>query len=183
MINKELQDNLKKFPDDYQVWMPSYNGHVETYGVVDDVSEHRYESIQNDFFGTPGRMDKRLFDKQLDGKNVLLISSDFGLIPNKEIDFGDDDINDDIRTINGSDGDKHLLWHLNDFEIETDYNNGEYVFIRRFGNNAYVKYNTQSSVISIYNPDIHFLLTAKLIGIEDIRNACELGKVPFRLII
>ena len=182
MKNKDLQEKLRQHPDDIQIWMPVFNGHVTTYGFVDSVYDCRYESIQNDFFGTPGRMDRRLFDQELNGDKILLLSSDFSEIPNKDVDFGNDDINHDIRTLNGPDGDKHLLWHLNNFEEETDYDNGEYVFIRRFENNGYVKYNTHSSVLTVYNPNIHFLLTAKMTGIEDIRNACELGKVPFQLI-
>jgi hypothetical protein len=46
------------------------------------------------------------------------LSSEFSEIPNKEIDFGDDDIDYDIRTINGKNGDEDLVWHLNDFEYD-----------------------------------------------------------------
>ena len=116
MINKELQDNLKKYPDDIQVWLPVWNSHVETYGVVDYVDKFHYLSIQNDFFGTPGRTDSRCFSnfkglsqQELDNTDVLLISSRFGSIPQKDIDCGDDDINYDIRTLNGPDGYQHLI--------------------------------------------------------------------------
>ena len=36
-----------------------------TYAVVDHVFKFGYEEVSNDFFGTPGRMDKRLFDKNV----------------------------------------------------------------------------------------------------------------------
>ena len=63
MTNGELQYELRQLPADCQVWLPVWNGHVETYGVVDDVDAHHYPSIQNDFFGTPGRTDSRCFSE------------------------------------------------------------------------------------------------------------------------
>ena len=200
MTNGELQYELRQLPADCQVWLPVWNGHVETYGVVDDVDAHHYPAIQNDFFGTPGRTDSRCFSefrglgrRELDETDVILISSRFGSIPQKDIDLGDDDINYDIRTINGPDGDPHLVWHLNNFEscpvANTD---NEFIFTRQFqyetdsktseeNADGYVKYNTATGVLTVYNPAIHFLLTAKMTGIEDIRRACELGCVPFAL--
>lgn len=195
MTNRDLQYALRQLSSDCQVWLPVWNGHVETYGVVDYAEAHHYPVIQNDFFGTPGRTDSRCFSefrglgrRELDETDVIFISSRFGSIPQKDIDCGDDNINYDIKTINGSDGDPHLIWNLNNFEkTKISDTENEFVFTREFEDQTtqekgYVKYNTQNAVLTVYNPGIHFLLTARMTGIEEVCRACELGRVPFTLI-
>jgi hypothetical protein len=61
MKAKELIKELKKDPE-AEVWCGAWNGHVDTYAVVDHVFKFKYGVVSNDFFGTPGRMDKRLFE-------------------------------------------------------------------------------------------------------------------------
>lgn len=190
MKNKDFQERLKQFPDDVEVWTTVWNGHVETYGLVDEVYDFRYESISNDFFGTPGRMDKRLFENHRnhnDEERILLVSSDFGSIPNKDVDFGDDDINYPVKTLNGEDGDPDLVWKLNNFE-ESMTPNRHLKFVRHFATKCgpetgVVAYYPDDDKLYIENPEHYITFEGNLTGIEDIRRAMELCRVPFSLYI
>ena len=175
---------LAQHPDDAEVWMPVYNGYVETYGLVDEVYEEDYLHWSNDFFGTPGRMDKRLFEnhrgENRDDERILCISSDFGRIPNKDVDCGSDDINYPIKTLNGEDGDPDLVWHINNFE-ETKA--GVYVrtWVDEEHNAGIVTYDTERDWLEVFNDKNRLEFKGKLTGIEDIRKALEVCKVPFTL--
>ena len=189
MKNKELQQQLSQFSPDAEIWMPVFNGYVETYGLVDHMIEAEYAQISNDFFGTPGRMDKRLFENhrgpEHDEDKVICLSSMFGRFPNKKVDFGSDNINYPIKTINGEGGDPHLVWNINDFERhDTD---GELYFIRMFRcpdkiHVGFVQYYPDRDELSINNEQYGITFTGKFTGIEDIRNILEACKVPFNLI-
>ena len=190
MTNKEFQDKLRQFPDDAELWMGVWNGYVETYGVVDEVYDDTYLKWSNDFFGTPGRMDRRLFDNhkghEHDDDLILCISSHFGAIKNKDVDFGDDDINYPIKTLNGEDGDPDLVWHLNQFEEIEPKNGGMRYFIRKFdvdenGNFSYVSYIPEQDTLRIRNLKLDLKFSGRLTGIEDVRNAMAACKVPFTL--
>ena len=187
MKNGELQKELKKHPDDLQVWLPVWNGHVETYGVADFVYNPRYLAIQNDFFGTPGRTDSRCFsefkgktDEKLENTDVLLIGSNFGSIPNKDIDCGDDDINTPIKELNGPDGDPDLVWHMNGFE-ETSPGVFTHTWVDEDHNAGLVLYNTKREWLEVCNDKGRLEFHGHLTGIEDIRRVLEVCKVPFQL--
>lgn len=187
MNNGQLQKELKKHPDDLQVWLPVWNGHVETYGVADFVHSHRYPAIQSDFFGTPGRTDSRCFTEfrgksveELDNTDILLIGSDFGSIPNKDIDCGDDDINTPVKLINGEHGDPDLVWHMNNFE---EIMTGVFVhtWVDEDRNAGMVLYNTEREWLEVSNDKGRLEFHGHLTGIEDIRKVLEVCKVPFKL--
>ena len=103
MTNKELQEQLSTLSSDAVVITGVWNKYTETYGLIDYANQYKYEEVENDFFGTPGRMDKRLFDPDI--RNFICLGSLFGRVKNDKIDFGDDDINHPIKLINGKDGD------------------------------------------------------------------------------
>ena len=183
MTKNELIKRLEPFKDDTHIWLPVYNGHVVTYGVLDDVYQTKYASISNDFFGTPGRMDSRLFNKYYQEEDdILLLSSDFSEIPNKDIDFGDDDIDYDIRTINGKNGDKDIVWHLNDFKYDEANNTYHREAIGDCSAILWtVAYNKTTLELSVsnYQNDMHF--KGRVIGIETLRNVLLTLNVPLTI--
>jgi len=109
---KELIKKLKKADPESLAICGVNNGFVDTYGVIDHVWEALYDqSIYNDLFGTPGEIDGRLINKELNNTNtkVVYIGSDF---PAKN-GSGDKDINYSIQSLND---DPDYLWKINDFE-------------------------------------------------------------------
>lgn len=60
-----------------EVIMPMHNGEIGTYAVVDKVYSVSYDELSNDFFGTPGPMDSRLFTPEIDKHPVVMISTIF----------------------------------------------------------------------------------------------------------
>ena len=57
-----------------------HNGKVDTYGVVDYIWEDIYDrTIYNDLYGTPGKIDGRLMNKELRNPNakIVFIDSEF----------------------------------------------------------------------------------------------------------
>lgn len=177
MNNLELQNILSQHPDDAEVWLPVYNGHVVTYGLIDHIHDVNYGAIYNDFYGTPGRMDKRVFDNHIDfDERILLLDSEFGQFHNEKVDIGDDDINYHIKTLNGAGGNPNLVWEVNEFKKVDDV-----CFVRSFYDNSSVSYNTETEILTIDNNKENLHFHGKLTGIEDIRNAVNVCKVPFRL--
>lgn len=182
MNKKELIEKLESIDTvpESEIIIPVFNGHVTTYGLVDDMFSINYDALSNDFFGTPGRMDRRMLEigKGIDpAPDVLLLSSRFGEIPSKEIDFGNDEINYPIKTLNGPGGDEALVFHMNNFE-----EHGK-VFIRHFGkdNFSFVLYRMFNDLLEIENFDDNLHFKGTVIGIEDLRNICKCCKVPFDL--
>ncbi len=187
MINKNLQNMLAMMPDDCEVWCSAHNGYVDTYAVVDRIIPMNYDAVSNDFFGTPGRMDKRLFEgrrKSPDKKNdiIIFIDSDFGHIPNKEVDIGDDNINYPIKTINGEDGNPDYVWEANEFERCSEIGWVKYFTPGDKENDgSRVYYDTESECLFIINKQDDIEFKGKVTGIEDLRNICDACKVPFRI--
>ena len=185
MTNSELIELLKKSPADAEVWMPVWNKYVNTYVIVDDVYKTMYVQIQNDFYGTPGRMDKRLFNccnEHKDESPILLLSSKFSEIPNPDVDFGNDFIDYDIKTINGPDGDEDLLWHMNKFEYDKERNTYYKTIIGDCSailhHISYIK-DAQMLIVDNYELDKHY--KGRETGIESIRKIIEMLKVPITL--
>jgi hypothetical protein len=168
----ELAAELMKNPE-VPVWCGAWNGYVSTYAVVDHIFKFRYEEVSNDFFGTPGRMDKRLFDKNV--KEVFYVGSDFGKIPNPEIDFGDDNIDYPIRTINGEEGDPDLVWKLSGFGSE----DGK--LWKKEGEGWEVIYDTTTQTLDANNFRDSLRFVGKVIGIETLRNVIELCKIKLNI--
>lgn len=186
MTNNELIEKLSELPDGTDVWMPVYNGHTTTYGVVDYVLSDTYSMFSNDFFGTPGRMDKRLFEnhKHNDSAIVACLSSKFGEYKNEEVDCGDDDINYDIREINGPDGDEDLVWKLNEFKWNNDIECWTRQWFDDKGQLIYeVTYHKPLCKIHIMNGVDEISANGKFVGIEDLRTLMDVCKIPCPLYI
>lgn len=168
MKAKEVANKLMKNPE-AEVWCGAWNGHASTYAVVDHVYKFKYDQVSNDFFGTPGRMDRRLFDrKRLDDEEVYYIGSLFGRTPNPEVDFGDDNIDYEISKINGEDGDPYLVWKLSGFESQDEGKTWT-----KQGDGWSVEYNTKSLILDVNNYRESRRFIGKVIGVETLRNIIE----------
>ena len=60
MTAKELIEQLQKVAPDTEIIGGTWNGHVDTYTVIDRVRVFLYDQVYADFFGTPGAFDDRL---------------------------------------------------------------------------------------------------------------------------
>lgn len=185
MNNKELINKLQQLPATDEVWLPVYNGHIVTYGIVDNVCQHRYQSVSNDFFGTPGRMDRRLFDNHRhtsDEETIIMLSSDFSEYPNSAIDIGNDDIDYDIDMINGEDGDPALVWKVNDFIWD---DNSHAWHREALGDCSAILWSVQyipdthMLTVDNYQNDMHF--NGRVFGIETLRNIISLTKIDLQI--
>ena len=169
----ELAAELMKNPE-APVWCGAWNGYVSTYAVVDHVFKFGYEEVSNDFFGTPGRMDKRLFDKKV--KEVFYVGSDFGRVPNPDVDFGDDNIDYPINEINGKEGDPNLVWRLSGFIDE-----GEGKVWSKKGDGWEVVYYTESLTLDANNFRDSRRFIGKVEGIETLRNIITVLGIDFSI--
>lgn len=156
---KGLKEILNHTADEALVLGGVWNGYTNTYTVIDHVCECKFEEIENDFFGTPGKMDKRLFRGENMGKDVILLGSKFDhRISNPDIDF-DDNPNVPIHLLNGENGNHDMFWEHNNFikvhehwhlekdEWEIDYYPNDYKCIARNGE----KYYFEGECIGIYD--------------------------------
>jgi hypothetical protein len=172
----ELAAELMKNPE-ADVWCGAWNGHVDTYAVVDHVYRFKYGQVSNDFFGTPGRMDKRLFDKTKgEEDSVFYIGSKFGRVPNGDIDLGDDNIDYPIKTINGEDGDPDLVWKLSGFTGD-----GEGNVWGKEGDGWKVCYNTTTQLLDANNYRESRRFVGKVEGIETLRNIIGILKIDLTI--
>ena len=64
MKNKELIARLRQMDPEAEVITSFWNGHVDSYCIVDRVREWRYEDLEGDFFGTPSAADPGVFCSQ-----------------------------------------------------------------------------------------------------------------------
>ena len=125
---KELIEKLKKADPESLAICGVNNGFVDTYGVIDHVWGALYEqSIYNDLFGTPGEIDGRLINKELNNPNtkVIYIGSDFPA----QNGIGDKDINYSIQSLND---DPDYLWKANGFEWIYDEDGPYWSYIKEF---------------------------------------------------
>ena len=175
MKAKDIAKKLMENPE-ASVWCGAWNGHVSTYAVVDHVFGLRYGEVSNDFFGTPGRMDKRLFESGTkDEDQIFYIGSEFGRVPNPEVDFGDDNIDYLIRTINGEDGDPDLVWKLSGFGSQ----DGK--IWKKEGEGWEVMYDTESLTLDANNFRESRRFVGKVEGIETLRNIIEVLKINLQI--
>ena len=89
---KELLKALEGVDPEAEVIGGSWNGRVDTYEVLDHTHHIQYDELRGDFYGTPGKMDDRLF--KIDSKMVLYIGSHFSMLNRKAF------------------ADKHFIWRL-----------------------------------------------------------------------
>lgn len=192
---KELIELLQNNSDENAtVIIGAYNGHVNTYACVDHVWSDQYDVVSNDFFGTPGRMDKRLFDKNI--TDFTFIGSMFGEYPDERVDFGDDDTNTCIELINGEDGNPNLIWEENGFVYDKNLNAWTYKstnddIIHNKNNNALtsftIEYKCSKKILKIickdYNEIIKYKYEGFCYGIEDLYKALEACHIKKTFII
>ena len=192
---KELIELLQNNSDENAtVIIGAYNGHVNTYACVDHVWNESYDAVSNDFFGTPGRMDKRLFDNNI--KDFAFIGSMFGEYPDERVDFGDDDTNTCIELINGEDGNPNLIWEENGFTYDGGsdtwlYESTNDDIIHNTNNNALtsftIEYKCSKKILKIickdYNEIIKYKYEGFCYGIEDLYKALEACRIKKTFII
>ena len=75
MIAKELIEQLQKVAPDTEIIGGTWNGHVDTYTVIDRARVFLYDQVYADFFGTPGAFDDRLM--KIKSKEIVYLSSEF----------------------------------------------------------------------------------------------------------
>lgn len=75
MKAKELIDIFSQASPDAEVIAGTWNGHVDTYMVLDKASIWPFDKIYPDFYGTPGPFDDRLL--QIRSKDVVYLGSLF----------------------------------------------------------------------------------------------------------
>lgn len=192
---KELIELLQNNSDENAtVIIGAYNGHVNTYACVDHVWNESYDAVSNDFFGTPGRMDKRLFDNNI--KDFAFIGSMFGEYPDERVDFGDDDTNTCIELINGEEGNPNLIWEENGFTYDEGsdtwlYESTNDDIIHNTNNNALtsftIEYKCSKKILKIickdYNKIIKYKYEGFCYGIEDLYKALEACHIKKTFII
>ena len=172
MKTEELTEILKKYPGS-EVWGTAWNGYVETYSVIDRAWPIKYEEVQNDFFGTPGRMDSRVLNEN--SETIILLDSKFGRFPNKEIDFGNDNLDYPIKTLNGENGDPNLVWKINGFQEETPG-----IWIKNC-KDWQIMYNTETEILQVLNYRDQQRYEGKVTGIETLRNIIEMCKIDLKI--
>ena len=72
---RELIEKLQQCDPDALVISTIWNGCTDTYCALDNVQEFTYDELTQDFFGTPGEMDKRVTASTT--KNVVCVTSIF----------------------------------------------------------------------------------------------------------
>ena len=175
MKAKELAEKLLESPES-EVWCGAWNGYVDTYALVDHVYLFKYGAVSNDFFGTPGRMDGRILRGRDDEEEITYIGTEFGKIPNKRIDFGDDFIDYSIKTINGENGDPDLVFKLNHFVLIQP---GRWR-LEKTGEWR-IEYLTESDTLMIDNTRDRIRYEGKVIGIDTLRRTLEICKVDVEI--
>jgi hypothetical protein len=118
-------------------------------------------------------MDGRVLGKRDDEEEVVYLGTNFGRIPNKEIDFGDDFIDYPLKTLNG---DPELVFKLNNFihvqpgrwRLEKQ---GEWVI-------EYIM-DTDTLIIDNFRDQIKY--EGKVIGIDTLRNTLEVCKIDTQI--
>lgn len=163
------------------IFLPTWNGYSNTYCVADHAIACDYEEIENDFYGTEGKMDKRLFSNDLLDKKVVFIGSRFDWrIKNEDIDFLTDDPNQPIELINGEDGDHDLFWKSNGFERVTKISGLVYWSLTL--DDAWVAYYPNTKTLRVEKgkeTDKEYVFSGKCVGLYDffdIMKACKIEK-------
>ena len=155
------------FDDSTPIIVGAWNGEVDTYAVADHIVSAESEDIVNDFFGTLGKMDKRLFDKDLEGKDVLYLGTRFShKIHNEDIDLGESTPNTPIELLNGEGGNPYMFWERNNF------NKFNETFELRVTGQYIVSYHIPSKTLDVRGTNNqHF--SGHIEGIQDFFKAVE----------
>ena len=103
-------------------------------------------------------------------KKITYIGSRF---PDPEINFGDSDIDYEIKIINGEQGDPDLVWKLNEFQ-----NQGNGIWLKENLTEGWtVKYDTGTEILELQNTRDQMYFKGKVSGIETLRNLVENCKI------
>ena len=176
MKNKELQELLRKHNPEAEIIGGTWNGYAETYAIIDSIYPHTWGQIYDDFFGTPGRMDSRLFREDWkDDSPILLIDSKFGRFPNPEVDCGNDNIDYPITSLNE---DPHLLWKMSGFS----WNQGKGVW-EKGDDQIYVSWMPETEILEIDNRRDLRSFSGVVSGIETLREVLKICKIPWTITI
>ena len=160
---KELQQELNNFNPDLEILLPANNGHVDTYCLLD----HGF--VMNpyvDLFGTPGKVDRRLTDK-----DYLYLGSEF---PYKH-GIGRDNINTPICLLND---DPDYVWKQNDFQWCPEINTWKKII----SYNKKIFYQKNTDFLDIINWDKNKHLHLKHPGIEDLCDGIRLCDINYTII-
>ena len=191
---KDLKEALNHLDDDCPIVLGTWNGYADTYTIADHAWVNDFCCIEADFFGTPGKMDRRLFSSDFCDKKMIYIGSRFHRnVDNEAIDFADDP-NTPIHLINGEGGNHNMFWEHNNFEFhaaegsfqdmwvyrsteqEAKDSNGEFV-IRWYpcDHSIYVwKENTDKTYVDEEGHNCDYELTLPCVGVYDFINTMKL---------
>ena len=75
MKARELVEKLQRMDPEADVITGFWNGHTDTYTMIDDAKEWDYDEIKADFFGTPGAVDLTVFTSKT--KKVIFLCTNF----------------------------------------------------------------------------------------------------------
>lgn len=133
MTVQQLITHLECLNPNADVVIGKYNGLVDTYALCDHLHQFDYEQISNDFFGTPGVIDQRIFIKEK-GPLILLDSS---FPPNHSLE------NPKLLELNDS------YWKQNNFKYIKD----TFTWKKNVTKNKYITYNTRCDELLVMNWD------------------------------
>jgi len=85
----ELIEKLSQVSPDTEIIGGTWNGRVDTYTVLDECYVYPFDSVCNDFYGTPGAFDEKLLG--IRSKDVVYLGSLF--------DVRDKRVTDDRRIV------------------------------------------------------------------------------------
>lgn len=185
IYGKELKEIISTVDDDAMVVIPFWNGYADTYAIVDNVyTDWCYNDIYNDFYGTDGKMDKRLFLKASNGdgvfsKPVVYIGTLFSrCVSNENTDTSYEDPNTPLIYLNGEEGDHELFFKLNNF-VKVKKGIWKYISTEEDANDEYnptegsfqIEYDITKEKVIITHNDTHF--EGKCRGILDFGKVLE----------
>lgn len=153
MTVKQLIESLNKEDPNADVIIGTYNGHVNTYTVCDNILPLTYQEIMDDFFGTPGLVDERVAYK-IEG-NIVYLNSSFPPL------YGVGNENRSLNTITEKE------W----IEAKFRYIPETYTWKKNITRNKYITYNTRCDEILIMNWDLCKSYKAKNINLDEFKQA------------
>lgn len=135
MTVKQLIEELSKLNPEADVILPANNGLVNTYSLCDYKLNTSYEYLSCDFFGTPGKVDDRVFFK--DSGDVVYLGSYFPC--RFYTDFDDTP----LKSI------KEAWWEQYGFK----YNNETFSWVANYSKTKHITYSNRTDDISVINWD------------------------------
>lgn len=135
MTVKQLIEQLSTKNPDADIILSANNGLVNTYSLCDHLLDTDYEYLSNDFFGTPGKVDERVFFKE--SGDIVYVGSYFPFKYYKDF--------EDITLESLED----WWWKQYDFE----YNNETFSWTKYYTKTKHIIYSTRTDELCITNWD------------------------------